>query len=108
MNIDSSNWIRMIVSGFIIAGIIVILKLIFGLIPDFVPVLACIIVPLMIIEVNNITDVFIKGTLTGIFAGLALSILYITLVVFIFVIFIVFCIISLLISYLCKGTLKIF
>ena len=97
MKLDNSTWIRIIVSSILIATIIFTLKIIFGMIPEWV-LLVSVCVPALLNRPESIKDSIIGGILIGFIAGILLSFIYLGPMVMITIIFIIFSIIGTLIS----------
>jgi len=98
MEFNQSNWVRIIASSILIASIVFALKIIFGMIPEYV-LLIGILIPALLNKPESIKDTVIMGGLIGFIAGLLSSIFYLSPMVVITVIFVAFGIIGLLISY---------
>jgi len=98
MKLDTSAWIRIIVSSILIATIIFTLKIIFGMIPEWA-LLVSVCIPALLNRPVSITDSIIIGILIGILTGVLLSVFYLGPMVFATVFFVIFSIVGALISY---------
>lgn len=98
MKLDSSAWVRIIVSSILTATTIFTLKIIFGMIPEWV-LLIGICIPALLNRPRDINDSIFTGIYVGFIAGLLLSVFNLTPMLVITIIFIIFGIIGVLISY---------
>lgn len=98
MILDTSSWIRVIVSAVVIAFAILSLKLVFCMISEGFLFLG-VIIPLIFTEPFSKKDAVLQGFLIGLGAGLLLSLLYLAPLVAATVIFIVFSILGTLLSW---------
>ncbi len=99
MKIDSTSWTRIIISSILMASIIFVLKLIFGLISELIPILIAIFIPFLLIRSDSIKEAAIYGLITGALAGLIASILFLAPLAFLTVIWIPLSIVGTIISY---------
>ena len=99
MSLDTSAWVRIIVSSILIATLIFALKRISPLNPEWIYMLINLCIVALLNRPESIKDSIIAGALIGLLTGVILSVFYLSSIVLATIFFIVFGIIGMLISY---------